>query len=276
MARLRPDAFTKGPRTGKTPVRGNISPACIQIQLILARYACYVSEKPRKAPLGNTPREHLAAKGRFRRPTPSNRARRTNPCHPPVAPPLRRGSCPSSCIAGSSSSRLTPAQRCLPPAPRQYPPPANACRLPCPLQSETSRRWTSVAIIRRMACSSGKPRGAVDCVISTGRPTTGCCAELGLNSKAVNKWAQNRRRSPQARPVLRQRCRKRPSKGRIPLDGTIGTPKKATKVVFLGCPWPSLRQSFSRLCRSVSQHRCRVGLSWAALVQFVPGSFEIY
>ena len=87
------------------------------------------------------------------------------------------------------------------------------------------------------------------------------------------------------------------------------TPKIATKVAFLGCPWPSLRQSqfhqpsrscarssrsinatqdfsgchltslrqsFSRLCRSVSQHRCRVGLSWAALVQFVPESFEIY
>ena len=78
MARYRPDAFMKGPRTGKTPVRGNISPACIRIQLILARYAWHVSEKPSKAPLGNTPREHLAAKGRFRRPKPSNHARRTN------------------------------------------------------------------------------------------------------------------------------------------------------------------------------------------------------
>ena len=56
------------------------------------------------------------------------------------------------------------------------------------------------------------------------RPITECCAELGLNSKTVNKWVQNRRRSPQARPVLRQRCQKRPSKGRIPLDGTIGAP----------------------------------------------------
>ena len=79
VARLHPDAFKKGPRTGKTPVRGNISPACIQIQLILARYAWHVSEKPRRAPLGNTPREHLAAKGRFRRPKPSDHARRTNP-----------------------------------------------------------------------------------------------------------------------------------------------------------------------------------------------------
>ena len=78
VARLRPDAFPKGPRTRKTPVRGNISPACIQIQLILARYARHASKKPRKAPLGNAPREHLAAKGRFRRPKPSNHARRTN------------------------------------------------------------------------------------------------------------------------------------------------------------------------------------------------------
>lgn len=78
MARYRPDAFPKGPRTRKTPVRGNISPACIQIQLILARYARHASKKPRRAPLGNTPREHLAAKGRFRRPKPSDHARRTN------------------------------------------------------------------------------------------------------------------------------------------------------------------------------------------------------
>ena len=47
-ARYRPDAFPKGPRTRKTPVRGNISPPCIQIQLILARYACYVSKNPAK------------------------------------------------------------------------------------------------------------------------------------------------------------------------------------------------------------------------------------
>ena len=70
----------------------------------------------------------------------------------------------------------------------------------------------------------GKPRGAADCVTSTGGPTTECCAELGLDSRTVNKWAQNLRRRPQARPGLRQRCRKRPSKGRIPLGGTTGTP----------------------------------------------------
>lgn len=120
---------------------------------------------------------------------------------------------------------LALAQGCLPPpAPRQYPPPANACHSLCPLQPGTSRRWASAATIRRMACSSAEPRGTAGCVTSTGGPTTECCAELGLNSKTVNKWVQNRRLRPQARPGLRQRCQKHPSKGRIPLDGTIGTP----------------------------------------------------
>ena len=216
--------------------------------------------------------------------------------------------------ATASRDRLSTAwplpRGACPPAPRQYPPPANTRRLPCPLQPEASRRRASAAVIRRMACSPAKPRGAADYVISTGRPTTECCAEPGLDSRTVSKWAQNRRRRPQARPGLRQRCQKRPSKGRVPLGGTIGTPQKiATKVAFLGCPWPSLRQSqfhqpsrscarssrsinatqdfsgchltssrqsFSRLCRSVSQHRCRVGLSWAALAQFAPRPFEIY
>ena len=226
VARLWPDAFPKGPRTGKTPVRGNISPPCIQIQLILARYAWHVSEKPRRAPLGNAPREHLAAKGRFRRPKPSDHARRTNlaalrwPC-PCAGAPAR---------AAASRDRLStacPLPRVpAPPAPRQYPPPANTRRLPGPLQPEASRRRASAAIIRRMACSPAKPRGTADCVISTGRPTTECCTEPGLNSRTVNKWAQNRRRRPQARPGLRQRCQKRPSKGRVPFGGTIGTPKK--------------------------------------------------
>ena len=99
-------------------------------------------------------------------------------CRPLTDLPLRRGSCPSNRIAGSPFNGLALAQGCLPPAPRQYLPPANTCRLPCPLQPETSRRWTSAAVIRRMACSSDKPRGAADCVTSTGGPTTECCAEL--------------------------------------------------------------------------------------------------
>ena len=60
-------------------------------------------------------------------------------CRPPAALPLRRGSCPSSCITGSPFNGLAPAQGPTP-APRRYPPPANTRRLPCPLQQETSRR----------------------------------------------------------------------------------------------------------------------------------------
>ena len=65
-----------------------------------------------------------------------------------------------------------------------------------------------------------------------GRADNGMLRRTGLNSKTVNKRAQNRRRRPQARPGLRQRCRKRPSKGRVPLGGTIGTPP------LQGWQWP--------------------------------------
>ena len=127
--------------------------------------------------------------------------------------------------------RLGPCPGVPAPAPRQYPPPANACHLPCPLQPEASRRRASAAVIRLMACSPAKPRGAADRIISTGRPISECCAEPGLDSRTVSKWAQNLRRRPQARPGLRQRCRKRPSKGRVPLGGTIGTPPHASSYV---------------------------------------------
>ncbi len=122
--------------------------------------------------------------------------------------------------------RLGPCPGVPAPAPRQYPPPANTRRLPCPLQPEASRRRASAAVIRRMACSPAKPRGAADRIISTGRPISECCAELGLDSRTVSKWAQNLRRKPQARPVLRQRCQKRPSKGRVPCFNIGSTPQR--------------------------------------------------
>ena len=74
-------AFPKVPRTGKAPVRGNISPPCIQNELASARYSRHASEKPRKRAFGNTPREDLAMKGPFslRGPLESCTARRS--CH---------------------------------------------------------------------------------------------------------------------------------------------------------------------------------------------------
>ena len=150
-------------------------------------------------------------------------------CRPPVALPLRRGSCPSSCIAGSPFNGLALAQGCSPQRS------ADARHLPIPATRQCLPLAVPVAVSDKPPMSFGgghsahglqfgrAPRGR-DYVISTGGPTTECCAELGLDSRTVSKRAQNRRRRPQARPGLRQRCRKRPSKGRVPLGGTIGTP----------------------------------------------------
>ena len=76
-----PRCIPKRPRTGKGPLRGNISPPCIQNELALARYARHASEKPCKSPLEDTPREYLARKGPFslRKPLESCTSRRS--CH---------------------------------------------------------------------------------------------------------------------------------------------------------------------------------------------------
>ena len=176
---------------------------------------------------------------------------------PSGGPAPAQGLLPEQLHRGIAFQRLgpcagAPAPGASPiPATCQCLPPANACRLPCPLQPEASRRWASAAVIRRMACSSDKPRGTADCVISTGRPTTECCAELGLDSRTVSKWAQNRRRRPQAGPGLRQRCRKRPSKGRVPLDGTIGTPPQGVSSTLRSCWVECLRlPAPPRACRT--------------------------
>ena len=151
MAIYRPDAFTKGPRTRKTPVRGNILPACIQIQLILARYAWHVSEKPRKAPLGNAPREHLAAKGRFRRPKPPNHARRTNlaalrwPC-PCAGAPARAAASRDR----PSTAWPLPRGRCLPPQRL-----ANTCHLPIPVTCQYPPLAVPVAVRDKPPMSFG-------------------------------------------------------------------------------------------------------------------------
>ena len=55
----------KGPRAGKSPLPGKIFAPCIRNELALARYARHASEKPRKPPLEDTPREYLARKGPF-------------------------------------------------------------------------------------------------------------------------------------------------------------------------------------------------------------------
>ena len=140
-------------------------------------------------------------------------------CHPPVALPLRRGSCPSSCIAGSPFNGLALAQGCL------------------PQRSADTRHLLAVPVAARgkppMGFGGGHPAHGLQFGQAPrdrrlhhldGQADNGILRRTGLNYKTVNKWAQNRRRRPQDRPGLRQRCQKRPSKGRVPLGGTIGTP----------------------------------------------------
>lgn len=74
MAMNRRRVFPERPRTGKRTLRGNISPLCIQITLIMARIDPHVFVLPCKMPLGNTSSEDLAAKGRYFRPEPPNHA----------------------------------------------------------------------------------------------------------------------------------------------------------------------------------------------------------
>ena len=76
-----PRCIPKKASDGKRPLRGNISPPCIQNELALARSARHVSEMPRKSPLEDTSREDLARKGPFslHKPLESCMARRS--CH---------------------------------------------------------------------------------------------------------------------------------------------------------------------------------------------------
>ena len=73
----------KGPRTGKSPVRGKIRAPCIRNELALARYARHASETPCKSPPEDTPREYLARKGRFSLHGPLESCIVRRSCHPP-------------------------------------------------------------------------------------------------------------------------------------------------------------------------------------------------
>lgn len=85
-------------------------------------------KSPAKRRWGNTPREHLAAKGRFRRPKPSNHARRTNLATPLMDLPLRRGLLPEQLHRGIVFQRPGPCSGA--PAPSASPIPATCQCLP--------------------------------------------------------------------------------------------------------------------------------------------------
>ena len=138
--------------------------------------------------------------------------------------------------------RLGPCAGMPAPAPRQYPPSA----VPVAARDKPPMDFGGGHSAHGLQFSQA-PRGR-DYVISTGGPTTECCAELGLDSRTVSKWAQNLRRRPQARPGLRQRCQKHPSKGRVPLGGAIGTPppKRRVSANSIACAFASAHKGHIR------------------------------
>lgn len=48
--------------------------------------------------------------------------------------------------------------------------------------------------------TDGFRRETADYIISTGKPTTVCCRELGLNPKTVDRWVAKRRREMSGEP----------------------------------------------------------------------------
>ena len=95
-------ASRKRPRAGKSPVHGKIRAPCIRNELALARYARHVSEKPRKPPLEDTPREYLAGKGPFSLHGPLKSCIVRRSCHPSWRQTARA---PATPVPPNSASR---------------------------------------------------------------------------------------------------------------------------------------------------------------------------
>ena len=162
-------------------------------------------------------------------------------CRPPVALPLRTGSCPSSCIAGSPFNGLALAQGggAHPGAP---PIPATCQCLPL-----------AVPIAARdkppMSFGGGHPAHG----LQFGRAPRGR-RRRHLDGQADNGMLrrtgpgfQNREQAgaePPAEAAGRagpaSALPKRPSKGRVPLGGTIGTPQNSHQSCFLRLPLAEL------------------------------------
>ena len=103
MASFALHASRKWPRTGESPIRGKIRAPCIQNELALARCARHVSEKPRKSPSEDTPREDLARKGPFS-------------LHGPLESCTARRSCYPASANHPRARNLCAAEQCEPPA----------------------------------------------------------------------------------------------------------------------------------------------------------------
>ena len=94
-------------------------------------------------------------------------------CHPPVALPLRTGSCPSNRIAGSPFNGLALAQGCLPPS--ASPIPATRCTPPLLFKLDQTRPVGLGGSFRRKGTEHVKElrygRGSLGSATSSGLPS---------------------------------------------------------------------------------------------------------
>ena len=72
----------------------------------------------------------------------------------------------------------------------------SVCRI-CSSEERKVRRWGANPATKY---TDEFRRETADYVISSGRPITECCRELGLSSKTVNRWVVERRRELSGEP----------------------------------------------------------------------------
>ena len=149
-------------------------------------------------------------------------------CHPLMDLALAQGLLPEQLHHRIAFQRLGPCPGV--PAPQR---PADTRHLPMPATRCThhSQRQAADGLRRRSSGAWPAVRPSPE------GPPTASSRRAGRQRSA----AQNRRLRPQARPGLRQRCQKRPSKGRVPLGGAIGTPppKRRVSANSIACAFAS-------------------------------------
>ena len=206
VARLRPDAFSScRPWQGialmrsRAAGRGKISPRCVPegasdgentgswqhiayMYSNTANFGKICAPCIRKAPQSAVGEYTARTSCRQGALSPSEAPRSCTAhesCHPPVALPLRRVSCPSSCIAGSPFNGLALAQGCLPRRPadtRHLPIPATRC-------THYSQRQAADELRRRSSGAWPAVRPSPE------GPPTASSRRAGRQRSAAQSWA---------------------------------------------------------------------------------------
>ena len=202
MARYRPDAFPRcrpwrdcALMRSQAAGRGKIVPRCVpegasdgkstgSWQHIACMYSNTASfgkicapciQKAPQSAVGECTARTSCRQGAF---SPSEALRSCTAhesCRPPMDLPLRRGSCPSNCTAGSSFNGLALAQGGAPPPPWASPIPATRCNPPLALQTQPNTPSWARCSFRRKGTEHVKElrygRGSLGSATSSGLPS---------------------------------------------------------------------------------------------------------